>query len=103
MSPRTLNTRKSGSLPPPVEAAGPAPLTLPRFSAWNRLMLYPLAVLAPGMGLTLGLLYFRQDDTDAKRFGRICLVLGILGLLARIGSQDGVGMSAPENLSQPFY
>jgi hypothetical protein len=38
--------------------------------------------LIPVVGLTLGLLFAPSSDKKAKHFGRVCLVLALLGLIA---------------------
>lgn len=83
----------------PLQATAPAPLTIPRFGSLWRLFIYPLCVIVPGAGVVLGLLYARQDDKEARNFGRICLALGILGAMLRMGS----GMDGVDRLNQPLY
>jgi hypothetical protein len=85
--------------PAPAEA----PLFLPRFGAGWRLLILPLSVIAPGGGLALGLLYASQQDASARRFGWTCLILALLGGLARLLSGEFHGFKAPDTLTQPFY
>ena len=69
-----------------------------------KLLLYPLSLLQPAAGLTLAVLYLRQEDQAARRFGRNCLILGLLGMILssfRPSSWDAVRSS--ESLTQPFY
>lgn len=97
-------TKKKLMAPPLAVAPAPieAPLSLPRFSKGLRLLLYPLAVLAPSAGLVLGLLYARQDDAAARSQGRWLLACALLGSLLRLHQPDW-DIDSPENLIQPFY
>jgi hypothetical protein len=49
-----------------------------RFAGWLT------AFFLPDLGLLLGLLYAPHSDGPARRFGRICLVLALLGWLAAL-------------------
>jgi hypothetical protein len=91
-------------LAPKAEAAGEGPaLSLPRFSPWMRLFIYAMCVVLPGGALALGVLYYRQEDQEARGFGRICLGLGLLGLVLRMGGGGELrNMQAGESLTQPF-
>jgi hypothetical protein len=92
------NVRKA--LPAPVEAAPQAaPLLVPRFSSLWRLFIYPLSILVPGAGIALGLLYARQEDPQARNFGRLCILWGLLGLALRMTH----GFQGPDTLYQPLY
>ncbi len=91
-------TKKKAPAMVPAEAA----LVLPRFSRAWRLLLYPLAILAPSVGLVLGLLYARQDDASARGLGRWLLGLAFLGALLRLHSPE-FDIHSTENLIQPFY
>jgi len=87
----------------PPEEAGP-PLSLPRFSSAWRLLIYPLCVLQPAAGLVLAALYLRQNDALARRFGRVCLVLAVLGLAVKGWRGMSVGsLQSGDSLLQPFY
>jgi hypothetical protein len=65
--------------PDPAEPDSVVSVTLPdgiwRWLAWA-------FSLIPMVGLTLGLLFASSPHKRAKRFGRICLVLALLGLMA---------------------
>jgi len=93
---------KSAAVAKP-EVPAEIPLLLPRFKAGWRLLALPLIVLAPGAGVALGLLYASQEDASARRFGWLCLILALLGGLARMAGGDFHGFKTPETLTQPFY
>jgi hypothetical protein len=80
------------ALPDPQGApVSPAAALLPR-GAW-RWLAWALS-LWPPVGLCLGLLFAGNPDREARRFGRICLVLAVLGILLQLvlSAFDG-GMS----------
>ena len=86
------------------QAGAQAPLVLPRFSAALRLLIYPCCLLVPGGGFALGMVYFGQEDREARSFGKICLVLALLGLLAHWGGQSEFkSFQTGETLVQPYY
>ncbi len=67
--------------PAPVAPEAPKPLTLPRLVGFWSLVGILISFLAPGIGLTLGLLYAPQEDRQARNFGRWCLGAAALGWL----------------------
>jgi hypothetical protein len=106
-------TKKKGHSPvpgpeaPPPAESGPqsqAALSLPRFSARSRLLLYPLCVLFPGGGLVLAAFYAAQKDKEARFFGRICLALSLVGAMAQIWRAGAFhGIQSSDALTQPYY
>jgi|GEM_PF-6755945 hypothetical protein len=82
--PASAKARRIPRTMPAAEPAAPEPaplvaVTLPdglwRWLAWA-------FSLVPVVGLTLGLLFASSPDKKAKRFGRVCLVLALIGLIA---------------------
>jgi hypothetical protein len=92
-----------------VDFSPPAPppqaLELPRFGRWV-ILIYPLALLVPSVGFLAGLLYAPQADVWARRFGRICLALALVGWLLEMATgHDGAfnsGVAGPDAFLQPF-
>jgi hypothetical protein len=103
MTPRKVKTSVSVPLVLP-EMESPAALSLPRFSSWNRFLIYPLCILFPGGAFVLAALYIRQNDKNVSRFGKICLALGVLGAIVRIWRSAAFqSIESSDALTQSFY
>ena len=90
--------------PQTPQPAPEAALILPRFGSLWRLFLYPLCVLQPAAGLTLSALYMAQEDAQARRFGRFCLLLSVAGLAVRgLRGMGETNFQSGDSLLQPFY
>lgn len=84
--------------PPPPEI-----LSLPRFSRGWTLVAAPFCVLQPGPAFVLGLLYAAQNDSQARRFGRLCLALSIIGFLLHLATDRHFeAMDGGESFLLPF-
>lgn len=91
-------------LPQPQAApAAPQPLALPRLAGFWSLVGILASFLAPGIGLTLGLLYAPQEDRQARNFGRWCLVAAALGwLVSALTGAVRTAMGNGEWFVQPY-
>lgn len=100
---------KKRVLPPPPQPSAPPPpppqaLTLPRFSAGQRLLVYPLCVLSPGAGFTLAALYMAQEEKAVRGFGWSCLAFAVIGAFLRAGQgPEFHAWEGADSLVQPFY
>jgi hypothetical protein len=64
-----------------------------------------LLSLFPAVGLVMGLLFAPSQDPSARRFGRICLVLAVVGLIIG-GIMSAMNLSGPdsgEKFVESFY
>jgi hypothetical protein len=90
-------TKKSANVAPL------ALLSLPRFNKGWTLVAIFFSIFQPGPAFVLGLLYVAQNDAGAKRFGRLCLALSILGFLMRLAlGRHFESMDGGESFLQPF-
>ncbi len=55
------------------------PMEKPAPQGGARIGLYILSFIIGIVGIILGIIYLIKPDKDAKKFGMICLILGILG------------------------
>ncbi len=55
------------------------PMEKPAPQGGARIGLYVLSFIMGIVGIILGIIYLTKSDKDAKKFGMICLILGILG------------------------
>jgi hypothetical protein len=99
---------RGGVTPPALPAPAPqpeaqAPLLLPRFSGLGYAAALALAFFMPMLGLGLALLYAPQTDLSARKFGRWCLVLAVLGAVAAAatGAVKDIGTDG-DWLIQPY-
>ena len=46
-----------------------------------KVVLYILSLLVFPVGILLGFVYREKPDAESKEFGRVCLVLGFMGLI----------------------
>jgi hypothetical protein len=82
----------------------PLPLSLPHPAGlwyWGGLF---LSLISPFAGLTLGLLYARQEDREARSFGRWCVGAALCGCLLRaLVAALSSAFSENDWLAQPYY
>ena len=89
----------------PVTVAAPlASLSLPRAAGFWYVAALIFSLCSPVAGLTLGFLYARQDDASARRFGRWCFALAIVGaILGALGGAVKSALGSGEWFVQPYY
>jgi len=46
-----------------------------------KLLIYLLSFIMPLVGLSVGMVYYLRPDADCHRFGKICLVIGIIAII----------------------
>jgi len=64
--------------PPQAPAGGTAP------QGGVRVLLYIVSFLIPLVGIILGIVYMVKPDQDSKKFGKMCLILGIVSIVIGI-------------------
>ncbi len=49
-----------------------------------RVLLYIVSFIIPLVGIILGIVYMVKPDQDSKKFGKMCLILGIISIILGI-------------------
>lgn len=65
-----------------VQPQGPVRESL---SGGVRVLLYLVSFLVPVVGIILGIVFMVRPDPEYKRVGKICLILGVVAIVAEIG------------------
>jgi hypothetical protein len=87
-----------------AQTAPAAFLSLPRPQGFWYALVLLLSALQPVLGLTLAVLYARQEDRSARVFGYWCLALGILGwTVAAMTGAAKAALGSGEWFVQPYY
>lgn len=69
---------KEAPPPPPAAPTPPAPPVAPTKPPEPRALFYVLSFIFSIVGLILGIIYLTKPEPENKRFGRNCLLLGII-------------------------
>jgi hypothetical protein len=77
------HTRRPPDDDPLAPAALPAPAGLALPQGGLRLLAYLLA-LFPFYGFLLGLIYTPQPNPESKKFGQLCFILAVVGLVGMV-------------------
>jgi hypothetical protein len=46
-----------------------------------KFLIYLLSFIMPLVGLAIGMVYYLRPDADSRRFGKICLVIGVIAII----------------------
>jgi hypothetical protein len=87
-------TRAQASSPEPAPGGGLSAAGAPQ-GGW-RIAAYLISLPFPVIGLTLGVLFAGGREPGARRFGRICLLMAVLGFCLS-GIYSALNTAVPES------